>query len=154
MPPVPESAWVAGYWVEGAGGFSWVAGHWGRPTPRAETPPPSPGRGARWIAGTWIQNAGTWVWSPGFYDVAGRPPPPPRREQPGAAPVAGAVWLAGFWRWSPAQSRHDWVAGHWETPPGVGYEWVWDAAPIAGGGRTGRWLLRVDVRVDVRGGRR
>jgi hypothetical protein len=133
------------------GSFEWVPGHWGKPSPRAETPPPPPYPGARWVPGTWISKNGTWLWSPGFYERSDRPPPKPKAETPPQQPAPGAVWLGGFWRWNDKKKDYEWVSGHWELPPGEGYVWVADPPPTPGGVSTsGHWELKVDVNVDVK----
>jgi len=46
----------------------------------------------------------------------------PQREAVRAAPSYQQVWLAGYWTW-----RHDgyeWIAGHWEQPPGNSTLWI------------------------------
>ncbi|MDX2088776.1 MAG: hypothetical protein SFX73_13045, partial [Kofleriaceae bacterium] len=163
-PPVPEQEWVAGSWKKTGATFTWKAGFWGRPRLRVETPPPPPSPGARWIAGVWLRKNDQWIWSPGFYERIGRPPPAPRAETPPTKPEPDAVWLAGFWRWEDARRDYTWVPGYWERPPGAGYVWVWDevqpvvatpsapSAPVVR--RTGRWILKVDIDVNLRGGRR
>lgn len=148
-PQVPDQPWIAGYWVKVQGHFEWVPGHWGKPNPRAETPPPSPVPGARWVAGVWIFTGGKWVWSPGYWDVSGRPPPAAKAETPPPSPGRGAVWLGGFWRWSASKSDYEWIPGHWELPPGEGYVWVADPPGPAGVSIGGRWVLKVDVKVDT-----
>jgi hypothetical protein len=154
-PPVPESPWVPGRWIAVQASFQWQPGHWGRPTPRAETPPEPPYAGARWVAGTWLRLDGRWTWSPGFYERSDRPPPRPRAETPPAKPAPGAVWLAGFWRWNDVRRDHEWVAGHWELPPGDGYVWVADPPPPGGGPSiSGRWVLEIDLTPARRPGRR
>lgn len=169
-PPVPEQEWIAGFWFRTGATFTWTPGRWGRPRPRVETPPPPPSRGARWVAGSWLRKGETWLWSPGYYERVGRPPPPPRVESPPPRPVPDAVWLAGFWRWDAARNDHAWVPGYWELPPGEGYAWVWDEVPAVtvtttpgapstqGVRRSGRWILKVDLDVDLKarvpGGRR
>jgi hypothetical protein len=148
-PPVPESQWSAGYWVKVNAHFEWVAGYWGKPSPRAETPPPPPHAGARWVAGVWINVKGKWVWSPGYYERSGRPPPAPKAETPPPSPAPGSVWLAGFWRWTDAKSDYEWIPGHWEIPPGEGYEWVADPPnPLSGISVSGHWQLRVKVKAN------
>ncbi|MBK9259134.1 MAG: YXWGXW repeat-containing protein [Polyangiaceae bacterium] len=148
-PPVPESKWVPGYWVKVNGRFEWVAGYWGKPSPRAETPPPPPHAGARWVAGVWINVQGKWVWSPGYYERSGRPPPAPKAETPPPSPAPGSVWLGGFWRFSDAKNDYEWIAGHWEIPPGEGYVWVADPPnPALGVPISGHWELRVKVKTN------
>jgi hypothetical protein len=152
QPPVPESPWVPGQWVADGASFKWIAGYWGRPTPRAETIPPPPFKGAQWRAGTWLKVSGKWVWSPGFYEDSRKAPPPRKQESPGTRPHPDAVWLAGFWRWSQKRTDYEWIAGHWELPPGEGYVWIPDPPdPQAGVSIGGRWELpiNVDVNVDV-----
>lgn len=149
-PPVPESPWIPGQWVTEGDGFKWIAGYWGRPRPRDEAIPPPPYEGATWHAGTWLKIKGAWVWSPGFYENSRRPPPPRKRESPGARPQPDAVWLAGFWRWSQQRTAYEWIAGHWELPPGEGYVWVPDPPDSqAGFSIGGHWELRINVDVDV-----
>lgn len=150
QPPVPESPWIPGRWVAQGDGFAWIAGYWGRPTPRDEAIPPPPYEGATWRAGTWLKLSGKWVWSPGFYEDGRRPPPSRKQESPGARPHPDAVWLAGFWRWSQQRTDYQWIAGHWELPPGEGYVWVADPPdPQAGVSIGGRWELRIDLDIDV-----
>lgn len=148
-PPVPESPWVAGYWVKVNGHFEWVAGYWGKPTARVETPPAPPHAGARWVAGIWIKVGGKWVWSPGYYERSGRPPPASKAETPPPSPAPGSVWLAGFWHWNDAKNDYEWIAGHWEIPPGEGYMWVADPPnPLSGISIGGHWELRVKVKAN------
>jgi hypothetical protein len=151
QPPVPESPWIPGQWVADGNGFSWIAGYWGRPRPREETVPPPPYQGATWRAGTWLKVKGRWVWSPGFYEDNRRSPPPRKQESPGVRPHPDAVWLAGFWRWSRQRTDYEWIAGHWELPPGEGYVWVADPPdPQAGVSIGGRWEPRINIDVNVK----
>jgi len=150
-PPVPESPWVPGHWISSGATFEWIAGHWDTPRPRTEVVPPPPFAGAQWRAGLWIKVGGQWKWSPGYYEDASRKPPRPKAETPGPKPHPDAVWLAGFWRWSAAHSQHQWVAGHWEVPPGEGYVWVPDPPdPHTGVSVHGNWKLRIEIDVKVK----
>jgi hypothetical protein len=150
QPPVPESPWISGRWVVEGNSFKWIVGYWGRPGPRDETIPPRPREGATWRAGTWLKVSGKWVWSPGFYEDSRRTPPPRKQESPGARPHPDAVWLAGFWRWSQQRTDYQWIAGHWELPPGEGYAWVADPPdPQTGFSIGGHWELRINVDVDI-----
>ena len=149
-PPVPESPWVAGRWSRTKLSFTWIAGHWDKPRPRVETPTTPPFAGANWQAGTWLQLKGKWIWSPGYYAESIKPPPAPKREVAGTSPTPGAVWLAGFWRWSPEKSSYRWIPGHWEKPPGAGYEWIPDPPdPNVGRSVGGHWKIIVDVPVNI-----
>tara|TARA_R110002073_G_scaffold225022_12_gene385598 strand:- start:16380 stop:17978 length:1599 start_codon:yes stop_codon:yes gene_type:complete len=149
-PPVPESPWVAGRWSRTKLSFTWIAGHWDKPRPRVETPTTPPFAGANWQAGTWLQLKGKWIWSPGYYAESIKPPPAPKREVAGTSPAPGAVWLAGFWRWSPEKSSYRWIPGHWEKPPGAGYEWIPDPPdPNVGRSVGGHWKIIVDVPVNI-----
>lgn len=49
-------------------------------------------------------------------------PPPPREEVIIAQPSPAHVWIKGYYVWR--ESRHVWIAGHWELPPRHGYVWV------------------------------
>lgn len=149
-PPVPESPWIAGRWNRTKLSFTWVSGRWGKPTLRVETPPPPPFAGANWQRGSWLQLKGKWIWSAGYYAESTTPPPPPKREVAGRSPMAGAVWLAGFWRWMPTASKYRWVPGHWEKPPGAGYQWIPDPPdPTIGHSVSGHWKIIVDVPVNI-----
>jgi hypothetical protein len=142
--PGEGAPWHPGHWIWSGTIFVWVDGHWGKPPLRAENVPPPPFPGAQWIPGDWIRVKGVWVWSAGFYPPAQRPPPP-RAEVPPPSPAPQAIWLQGYWRWDGALHEHQWVAGHWELPPGEGYVWIPD--PVAPGGIMirGHWELRVRI---------
>jgi hypothetical protein len=46
-------------------------------------------------------------------------PPAPRVEVRTVAPSPRHVWVPGHWRWH--GNRHDWVGGHYVTPPHAGH---------------------------------
>jgi len=49
-------------------------------------------------------------------------PPAMQQEVVLAQPSSQHVWLAGYWTWR--NDRYEWMAGHWELPPGPNSVWT------------------------------
>ncbi len=56
------------------------------------------------------------------YIVVQSPPAAPPPVAMPARPSNQHVWIDGYWVWQ--NSRYEWMAGHWATPPSPGAEWV------------------------------
>lgn len=65
------------------------------PSPRVETRPPRPTRGAVWVSGHWKWNGHKHVWAAGHWN-----------RKPG-----GGSWIAGHWAKKPR--GWVWAPGHW-----------------------------------------
>jgi hypothetical protein len=49
-------------------------------------------------------------------------PPALQQEVVLAQPSPSYVWLPGYWTWR--NDRYEWMAGHWELPPGSSTVWT------------------------------
>jgi hypothetical protein len=54
--------------------------------------------------------------------VVTQAPPVPQVDVVIARPSPNHVWLAGYWTWR--DNQYEWMAGHWELPPGSNSVWI------------------------------
>ena len=82
---------------------------------QATTPPPVSGPAPISTAFAPVASSETTI-------VVTQVPQFPQQEAVQPAPSYRSVWLAGYWTWR--NDGYEWVAGHWEQPPGNSTLWI------------------------------
>jgi hypothetical protein len=107
-----------------SGGLALLAGCGSSPESHVVSapPPPAPQLVVTQSQPTQVVVSGTVQTANGGTIIVMQAPPAMQQEVVIAQPSSAHRWIPGYWTWR--DNQYQWMAGHWEVPPGSNAVWV------------------------------